>query len=93
MSATRQVYTFANREAWPEFIHAMRSGDVVEVDEEIYDWFLGVLPPAAYGALPLNDGGTVEAEFGFAEGWELIVAFWHRDGRAYCQQTARLARG
>ena len=64
-----KVYTKAND--WPEFIQAMHSGDTLEVDSEIFDYFLEVLPPIFMGR-------TINGQrysFGFAEGAETVVGF------------------
>ena len=65
-----RVYTKAND--WPEFIQAMHSGDTLEVDHEIFYYFLEVLPPIFMSK-------TVKGQFysfGFAEGEETIVGFY-----------------
>jgi hypothetical protein len=63
--------------AWDEFIKAMHSGQVFECDEEMYYYWLEVLPPAYMGKnVVLPDGQKVRAHFGFAEGADYITAFW-----------------
>jgi len=63
--------------AWDEFIAAMRSGEQFECDEEMYYYWLEVLPPK-YLKNPVTwpDGQSVRSHFGFAEGADYIVAFW-----------------
>ena len=66
---TTTVYTNAN---WDEFIAAMHSGDILEVDRDIFDYFLEVLPP-----IFMNK--TINGQwysFGFAEGAESVIGFW-----------------
>ena len=82
----------ADAATWTEFLRKMHSGDQLEIDETVYDYFLEVLPPK-YGRFPLADGRTIGCDFGFAEGAEPITAFWRRAGRFYCQRTAAMARG
>ncbi len=55
-------------------------GERVEMDEELWWYYLEVLPPVhmRYRAT-LCDGTQKDAAFGFAEGAELVTAFW-RDG-------------
>ena len=38
-------------EKWKEFIAAMRSGNEFEVDEEMFHYWLGVLPPVFMGRM------------------------------------------
>ncbi len=86
----RKVWTKKNWEGGGDFITAMRSGEVIEIDAEMYDYWLGVLPPVQMGGTLLMPptGQPREVAFGFAEGWERIVGFWHEDFRRfYCQQS------
>lgn len=91
---THTIHRFADKgPAWRTFILVMRSGNVVEIDREMYDYFLGVLPPVYMGRrVTLPDGREVWADFGFAEGWDCITAFWrHADtGRCFCCRTTEV---
>ena len=69
------------REQWTEFINAMNSGEKIEIDEEMYYYWLEVLPPARY-----YDGGG----FGFAEGIDNITKFWREGEVYYCQRTKEI---
>lgn len=90
MAETEAVYT---RENWPEMIQAMHSGEVIEIDEAIFDYFLGVLPPV-FMHKHMNIGGRLRmVAFGFAEGYEPITAFWQEAGRFYAQRTGEWNRG
>ena len=98
MTATETVHTMANMAA---FLTARDTGNVVEIDEELYWYYLEVLPPVRmhYWARVSNPDGThrmVMASFGFAEGWEPITAFWagkHEDkGKYFCQLTNEMNR-
>lgn len=63
--------------AWDRFINAMTSGEEFECDEEMFYYWLEVLPPAFMGrVVTFPDGKKVKAYFGFAEGEDRIVAFW-----------------
>ncbi len=69
------IYTKKND--WAEFIQEMHSGNTLEVDGDIFDYFLGVLPP-----IFMNQ--TVNGQrysFGFAEGEEPITGFWQENDR------------
>lgn len=83
-----------SRENWPETIQAMHSGDVIEIGQEIYDYFLEVLPPVYMGRkAKVIDGQDHYVDFGFAEGAEPITAFWSLSGpRYFCQRTAEMNR-
>jgi len=69
--------------AWSRFIEAMHSGEEVEVDEEMYYYWLEVLPPVFM--YKVIDGKRYE--FGFAEGAEPVTVFWRKDGRFFCRRT------
>lgn len=82
-----KVYKYGDRN-WKEFIGKMNSGEEVQIDEEVFDYFLEVLPPVYMGKhVSLPGGKTVHASFGFAEGAEYVTAFWQNKGCFYCQQT------
>lgn len=72
---------------WREFIAEKNSGRRVEISREIYDYYLGILPPATRGVAYELDGEKIISDFGFAEGRERIVAFWEDAGKLYCQRT------
>jgi hypothetical protein len=69
--------------AWSRFIEAMHSGEEVEVDEEMYYYWLEALPPVFM--YKVIDGKRYE--FGFAEGAEPVTVFWRKDGRFFCRRT------
>ena len=75
------------------FIKAMLSGQAFECDEEMWEYWLGVLPPV-YPPNPVTmpDGSKVRADFGFAEGYELITVFWRKDGRFFGCRTNLMNR-
>lgn len=91
---TDTVYTTEN---WAEMINAMHSGAVIEIGEDVFYYFLEVLPPV-YMARVMDIGGQRRRVlFGFAEGSEPITAFWSEGLRThqrfYCQRTAEVNRG
>ena len=69
------------------YLTARETGDVVEVDEELFDYWLNVLPPkmprspavkvTGMGGLWTRPDGTVQRySFAQAEGAEELTAFW-----------------
>lgn len=91
------IYTM---ETISQFACDKKSGDMLEVDEELFDWFLEVLPPIHmyYAATVKNGKGTgtiqLKAAFGFAEGAERVTAFWQgcneMKGRYFAQLTTEM---
>ncbi len=100
-----KIYTTEN---WQEMLDAMHSGRTIEIGEDVFDYFLEVLPPVYMHARRIVGDGAERRErrvsFGFAEGAEPITAFWCEgkrtvedgpDGgtlRCYCQRTAEMNR-
>ncbi len=81
-------------EEWTEFIKAMHSGKVFECDEEMYFYWLEVLPPIFMGGqinfLPGHEGHAMHVDFGFAEGAEPITVFWRSlDGKRFFGQRTK----
>ena len=96
MTATATVYRYDDPApgAWKEFIAAMHSGQVFECDDEMWYYWLEVLPPVYMGrTVLLPDGSSVPAAFGFAEGIEHITAFWRMGGRFYGCRTDQMHTG
>ena len=85
------LYTYGDKTpgAWAKFFEAMGSGEEIEIDSEIYDYFLEVLPPVFMNrALPFPDPKhPMKYDFGFAEGAEEITVFWHVGDKFYCRRT------
>jgi len=86
------IYT---KENWTETIAAMHSGAVIEIDQDVYWYFLEVLPPAYMGkTITLPDGQR--ADYGFAEGYEPVTAFWQVGANAsptrqyFCVRTQEM---
>lgn len=78
-----------SQQEWTEFIERMRSGDTIEIDSSMYDYWLEVLPPQFMGRMI----GGRRYDFGFAEGPEPIVGFWQEGERYFCQQLQLIGRG
>lgn len=78
---------------WAAFIDAMHSGDAVEIDVSMYWYWLEVLPPATMRETYDFPDGPVRSQFGFAEGWDYITAFWKAEGRYFCRRTTVMNRG
>lgn len=92
MNETQQIFTQAD---WSAFIAAKNAGERCQIDEDMFLYWLEVLPPVyMYREVTLPDGTRVRASFGFAEGAEPICAFWRGPGGTFwCQQTKEMNRG
>jgi hypothetical protein len=77
-------------DAWGQFLTAMHSGQRFECDEEMYFYWLEVLPPAWMNRTVTLDGVPVRTHFGFAEGYDCVTAFWKQGGRYFGQRTTIL---
>ena len=75
---------------WHEFIEKMQSGEVFEVDEEMFYYWLEVLPPVYMGKTVEIEGVPIRCSFGFAEGTEQITDFWCKDGRFFGKRSNRI---
>lgn len=69
-----KVHRFAD--GMKAFLPDMHSGQVFECDEQMYRYFLEVLPPVWMAKTIRLNGQRVFTNFGFAEGAELVTAFW-----------------
>lgn len=86
---------------WEEFIKVFTSGQRFEVDEEMWDYWLEVLPPVfmykEIDYFPGREGIPTMASFGFVEGADYITVFWvegpKHDRHLYGQRSNRIARG
>lgn len=93
------VYLYqCSPEEWREFIEAMHSGEEFETDEEMWYYWLEVLPPVMmhrtltfvpFGKTP-DFARTVNIDFGFAEGAEPVTVFWRSlDGKRFIGQRTK----
>ena len=96
----RKIYTKEND--WKEFIAALDRGDICQIDEEIFYYFLEVLPPQYMDRIQDVAGvGMKRCTFGFAEGAEYVTDFWRvvkasngvaADCEFYCKRSNRMAQ-
>lgn len=85
------IYRYqCTQEEWKEFIEAMHSGGILEIDREMFMYWLEVLPPVYMHEEIEIEGRKVLCSFGFAEGRELITDFWREHGKFFCKGSARM---
>jgi len=78
---------------WAPLMKAWHEGKRVEISRKVYWYFLEVLPPVCMGRrLTVKSGDVVRADFGFAEGEELVTAFWTHGDRFFLEQTNQINR-
>ena len=93
---TRAAWTDGGRDP---FIKAMHSGDEIEIDEEMYFYWLEVLPPIFMNErIPWPDPQhPMLYDFGFAEGTEPITMFYssgsNGDKRYFCRRSNIINKG
>lgn len=90
-AATHRVFKYDDPTpgAWDEFIKAMHSKEIFECDEEMFNYWLGVLPPVHMARnVVLPNGKEVRASFGFAEGAEEVTVFWRFAERFFGCRTS-----
>jgi hypothetical protein len=95
-----KVYTYEND--FKQFVKDNDGSRVLLIDEEMYYYWLEVLPPVYMDAVQpvIIDGVTYNkrCSFGFAEGRETIVDFWRAGKTAegipvfFCKRSNRLNR-
>ncbi len=90
MSTASKVHRYQDDDpnAWGEFLTAMHSGERFECDREMYDYWLGVLPPAWMDKTLMFGGESIRTHFGFCEGHDFVTAFWTLGGRYFGQHTS-----
>lgn len=83
------IHRIEDKGGWDAFIAAMHSGNMVEIDDEMYDYWLEALPPIFMNrSIPWpNPKQPTRYDFGFAEGAEPITVFWSVGERRFCQRT------
>jgi len=73
---------------WLDAHKKLNSGEIIEITQKFFDYFLGVLPPVGMGRwVRLQNGREIRSAFEFAEGAERITAYWIEDSRFYAAQT------
>lgn len=96
-----KIYTYEND--FSQFVKDNDGSKVLRIDEEMYYYWLEVLPPVYMDQVqPVEIDGAIyqkRCSFGFAEGRETIVDFW-RNGKTpegeevfFCKRSNRLNRG
>lgn len=94
MADARLVYNFLEDGA--AYLNAVESGETIEITRDTFDYFLEVLPPVYMRRTMILDGQSRDVAFGFAEGYELITAFWIEklDDRIhyFCKRTHEMNR-
>ena len=92
MTTTETIYKYAcSTEEWKSFIAAMGSGKFIEIDEEMYWYWLEVLPPVNMNKTIEIGGFEIATNFGFAEGYEKITYFWKtKTGKFFCRQSNQM---
>ncbi len=75
---TTRTYSMANFEAYTQMMQSQKH--IIEVDEEVFGYFLDVLPPVNMGKTiachALNDL-VIKTSFGFCEGSDYVVYFFN----------------
>ena len=91
METINEVFQYdCPKEEWKRFIEAKNSGQTFEIDEEMFFYWLEVLPPVYMAKIQEIDGEQVPCSFGFAEGREYVTDFWRKDGRFFGKQSTRM---
>jgi len=97
MVSQNKIYTADNAQAWREFAAARNTGNVVEVDQYIFEYFLDVLPPVLINERITYQPANPELNpviryvlFGHAEGAETVTMFWREKGRCFCQRSTMI---
>lgn len=82
-----------HQEDWKEYERKLAANEVIEIDWELWDYYLNVLPPHFMNRhvtfLPGMEGIPLRVDFGFCEGADLITCFWRESGRYFCQKTEK----
>lgn len=92
-----ELFTLAetqrNEATWTEFIRAMESGAVYEIDHDLYDHWLDCLPPQAMFVRRVFRGNIVRrVDFVFAEGDGTRIGFWREGTRFFLQAIEEVLR-
>lgn len=92
MSATSTEQTVYRRaDMFAAFVAVMRSGDVIEIDAEMFRFWLNVLPTKGEHMTVKVGGVSRRVDFLQAEGAEELRAFWiegsGEGARYFCQRT------
>ncbi|GEM_PF-5706784 len=86
-----EIFSYScSPEEWKEFVAALRSGRTLEIDGEMFMYWLEVLPPIYMHEEIEIEGRKVFCSFGFAEGREYITDFWKENGKLFCKRSNRI---
>jgi len=77
-------------EEWKEFVEAMHSGKTLEIDREMFMYWLEVLPPVYMHKEIEIEGRKIFCTFGFAEGRECITDFWKENEKLFCKRSDKI---
>ena len=74
---------------WADFLAAMHSGEEAEIDEEMFYYFLEVLPPIFMNRTVRVGGELRRVDFGFAEGADFVTYFYTSPDkkRFFCRRS------
>lgn len=96
-----KIYTY--EKDFAAFVTARNAGELCRIDEEMFFYWLEVLPPVYFDQVQRVEIDGVSylkrCSFGFAEGREFITDFWRNtDGNGkgtafFCKMSNRLNRG
>ena len=79
-----------SKQDWKDFIEAFNSGRTLEIDQEMFMYWLEVLPPIYMHEVIEIEGVRKFCDFGFAEGLEPIKDFWKVGNRFFCKKSERM---
>lgn len=80
------MYTF---DSFDEFMLSLNRGDRCEINKDLFNYFLDILPPCFMNrGVILCDGSHIIADYGLREGEEVPKAFWRTpDGKFFAQKV------
>jgi len=92
-----KIYKYkSSLEEWREVIRAMQSKRTIQIDKDMFDYWLEVLPPVYMHKtrnIDVNNDGKLHSifcSFGYAEGYDYIIDFWVKSGKYFCKQSDEL---
>ena len=92
ITAESKIYTY--EKDFKELVEKWEKREVIQIDEEMFYYWLGVLPPVYMNKRQVIEIDGVKlsklCSFGFAEGREYVVDFWQAEGAYFCKMSDRL---
>lgn len=71
-----------------EFSMHVQTGELCEIDAQLYEHFRQIKPaPFVNAVFTMAGGRRRRCDFATAEGHEYLTAFWRQDGRYFAQLT------